>query len=447
MKKFLKITAAIIFSLLIFFVGIFKYRQFRANRILISKNAVTVIKISVDEIYKSLAANLIANPGFYFKSDLKKEPFSKTDRFENGLKIPASIYFYTIDKAPETTIFSRLEIKNFDEFEGFLQNTLHLQISKRNGNLRIAKSKLGNIVICYNDENAALALATQIEDYEPILLDILNQKKFIKLSNSNFSKLLEQKEHLAFSNKENNGWVSFNNGAINLSNEFSANNLIPTKGKHQKLNEKATISFWLNANLKSTENKIYKYKNISLEQDSLLKYFNGNIDFEWINSFQKNDSVITYEYNDDFEKVEKISVQKKLVPNFIINVNTKTNGLKKYLAKQGLVNLDSNVIDKNIFPLYYVFVNESPKNLSLSTQKAISVNNENVLANDFVYLDVDFQKLSKQINEPIVTKYFKLLDRLKIKGKVLTGGKANLNADLELKNKDINSLYQLLKSL
>jgi hypothetical protein len=72
MKKFLKITAAIVILLLIFFVGMFKYRRYVAEQTLIPKNATSLIKINVDELYKTLASNMLGNPGYYFKSDLKK---------------------------------------------------------------------------------------------------------------------------------------------------------------------------------------------------------------------------------------------------------------------------------------------------------------------------------------------------------------------------------------
>ncbi|MFC3559590.1 hypothetical protein [Pedobacter jamesrossensis] len=447
MKKFLKITAVIVLSLLIFFVGTFKYRQYQANQFLIPKNANAVVKISVDEIYKTLAANIIANPVYYFKSDLKKDSTNKNDKFYNGLKIPASLYFYNIAGAPSTTFFSRFQIKNVKDFENFLRNTLHLEIAKEIGNINIAKSKLGNFSICYNSKAAALALATQIENYEPILLDILNEKNFIKTSDSQFKKILTRKEHLAFSNKENSGWINFNNGVINFCNEFITNEVIPLSSiKHRKLSENATIGFWLNANFKSIDKKVYKYKNFSLEKDSLLKYYNNNIDFEWTNSIQQTDSVITYEYNDDFEKVEKVSLKKRNIPLFSLNFSTKQNGFKNYLAKQGLVNLDSNILNKNTFPLYKVFIKTDANNINFSTAKEQTVNTDKVSSDDFFYLNIDFIRLNKQLEIPIVTNYFKILKRLEVKGKAIDQDKANLQGKLELKNEDINSLYQILKS-
>lgn len=447
MKKFLKITAVILISLLVFFVGTFKYRQYKANQISIPKNTTSLIKIGVDEIYKSLAANMIANPQFYFKYNLRKDTKSNFDAFEHGLKIPASIYFYNITNTPITTFFSRFEIKEIKEFENFLKNTLHLQIFKKIEGVNLAKSKFGNFVIAYNSNSAAIALAIQTENYEPILLNLLKQKDFVKINNSRFKELLKRKEHLAFNNKENNGWINFNNGIINFSNDFLTKDIILLRSvKHRKLSENTIMSFWLSGNFKPLRNKVYKYKNFSLNRDSLLKYYNGNVDFEWTNSIQQTDSIITYEYNDNFEKVEKVSLQNRNIPLFFANIETKTNGFKNYLAKQDLVNLDSNTINRNVFPLYKVFVNDNIEYLNFSTQKAKAINANKVSSEDFFYLNVDFIKLTKQLEMPVITNYFKVLKRFEIKGKTTNKGKANLKGKLQLKDENINSLYQILKS-
>ena len=70
MKKFLKITAAIVILLLIFFAGVLKYRRYQAGQTLIPKNATGIIKINVDELYQTVALNILGNPGYYLKSDV-----------------------------------------------------------------------------------------------------------------------------------------------------------------------------------------------------------------------------------------------------------------------------------------------------------------------------------------------------------------------------------------
>lgn len=448
MKKFLKITAAIVILLLVFFAGVLKYRKYQVTQTLIPKNATGIIKINVDELYQTIVLNMTGNPGYYLKSDVKKGAAIKIDKYATGLSIPASIYFYNLAAQPAGTVFSRLDIKNSTDFENFIKNVLHLQIIKKAKGISMAKSRLNNFMLCYNNKAVAMVITTQIRNFEPILTDILNQKNMIKASESPLKEVLDQNGHIIFANAENNGRIDFKSGSVNFSYVFLAKDILPAaQSVHHQINPISTVSFWLNTNLKPGDHKIYKFKNLSLEQDSLIKYYNGKLDFEWTNFITQIDSIITYEYNDDFEKVEKVSLQKRNIPSISVNVGSKGNGLKNYLAKQGLINLDSNTVNKNAFPLYKVFVNSNRENLNFSTVKNQNFSTSKVTSTDFLYLNVNLIKLGQQMETPFINSYFKTLRNLEVKGKLFDNKKVQIDGKLELKNGDINALYQILKGL
>ena len=446
MKRFLKIAAVIIISLLIFFVGTFKYRQHKANEVSIPKNTGSLMKISVDEIYKSIAANMIANPGYYFKSNTNTGTKSNFDGFDHGLKIPASIFFYTIDDKPKTAFFSRLAISDFQKFSNFIKNTLKLNIIKASG-LNLAKNNLKNFTILFNEEYAAIALSTQVGEFESILKDILNEKNFVKLGDSKFSDLKKSTDHLAYVDKDNDAAINFENGEISFTNGFLSKEIMPaTKAAHRQLNTTSAIGFWLNADFKTNAKQTLKLRDTSLEQDSLVKYYKGYLDFEWLNTTQQIDSVITYDYNDDFEKVEKVTLKKRDIPNFVVNISSDAIGLKNYLSRQSIINRDSGIIDKSVFPLYKIFVGGDNKQLVFSTRKGNKVAETTELSNDFFALNVNFPKLNKEINIPVLSKYLEMLKQLNLSGKVVSGT-VKINGKLDFANDDINSLYQLLKSM
>ncbi|RNL54039.1 hypothetical protein [Pedobacter jejuensis] len=445
MKRFLKIIVLIIILLLVFFVGTFKYRQYKANQVAIPKNATALIKISVDEIYKSLALNMISNAGYYLKTDttLKK---NKANKFDFGLKIPASIYLYTIENQTQTTVFSRFEIDDFQEFSNFIKQTLKLNITKTS-DYYLAKNSFAKFNILFNKQYAAIALSTQTDNLEPILRDILNQKEFIQIGDSKFNSLKNATNHIAYAAKELTGSVDFEDGAINFAHEFSSNGIVPTAtSTHKPFNETSAIKFYLNADFKADNEKTLKLKNFNLQRDSLLKYYKGSLDFEWINSTQQTDSVITYEYNDDFEKVEKVTMQKRDVPNILLSIDADANGLKKYLSQQNIINTDSGLVNKAIFPLYKVFIGGDDKQLVFATKKTESINTKKIATDNFASLMVDFTKLNKQINIPVFSSYTKNLTRLNANGKFTGNDKIKVDGKLELVNKNINALYQLLKN-
>jgi hypothetical protein len=445
MKKFLKITAAIVILLLIFFVGMFKYRRYVAEQTLIPKNATSLIKINVDELYKTLASNMLGNPSYYFKSDFKKDTSNKPDKFNNGLKIPASLYFYTIERK-SGIYFSRFEVKNVNDFENALRNLMHLEITKKTEGTNIAKSKLGNVVIYYNSKSAAISLSVNVENVDKELMDILNQKNFVKAIDSKFKYASKSVQHIAFETALHQGSFDFDNGVVNFNDLVIADQIIPTNTHNRGYNKSAIASLWLNADFKNVTHRAFKTKNFSIDPDSILKYYKGSVDFDWSSTIQQTDSIVTYDYNDDFEKVAKVSLQKRDVPQFSIAINADASGLKNYLAKQKIINLDSNQVNKSAFPLYQVFVESDQQNLYLGTKKQMSFKNESVPSPDFFYFFVNFEKLQNKSAIGQLSTYLTPYKTLNISGK-LVEHKMQFDGKLELVNKDINSLYQILKGL
>ncbi|WP_231427634.1 MULTISPECIES: DUF4836 family protein [Pedobacter] len=448
MKKFLKITAVLILSLLIFFVGTFKYRQYKANQISIPKNATSLIKISIDEIYKSLAKNMIANPGYYFKSDLKKDTTSKLKDFDHGLSISAAIYLYSIDNQPNTALFTKLEIDDVKKFENFLKNVLQFNIVKQKDGINLAKSKLGNVALLYNKDYAAVAISGMAANFNSTLNDILDQKNNTSISDSQFSNLTKSTQHIAFSNCSNEAYINFESGTVKFDYTFLSKAIIPSKKpSHKKFDNASTISFWMNADLKALHSNPLKIKNTQLHQDSVLKYYRGYLDFEWLNTLNQTDSIITYEYNDDFEKVEKVTLQKINIPNITVGIDADAKGLQNYLDQKDVINLNSGTINKSFFPLYKVYVSKMNKQFLLSTGKNPKTKSAMIQSDDFLGLNINFLKLRREANFPLITRYFQNLQKLEIKGKAISNRKVNITGDLSFKNDKINSLYQILKML
>ncbi|MFW0716714.1 hypothetical protein [Pedobacter sp. N23S346] len=446
MKKFFKIIAVIILSLLIFFVGIFKYRQYQANQVSVPLNAESVLKIGVDEMLESLAANMISNPGFYLKSEDKQKLKKEKSKLSSSLKIPASLYLYFLQNQPKTAIFSRFEIKQLKDFETFLTHTLGFKVVKRPNGINFASARLGNVVICYNNEAAAIVVSGEIKNFDSVLISILKEENFVKLGDSKFNKLKDLTNHIAYINNQNSFTADFKDGAINFNADFLTESILPAaKPQHRTFNKESTASIWLNADFSKAAHKTYQFKNTTIAQDSLLKYYKGYLDFEWTNSTPQTDSIITYEYNDDFEKVEKITLQKRQVPNFTLNIAADANGLKSYLSRQKIINLDSGTVNKSVFPLYKAFVGGDDQQLYIGTTENIKVNENKERSTDFFSLDVNFRKLNAQINITGVNRYLKSFNKLEVKGKSVNRHQIRLDGKLTLINENINSLYQLLK--
>ncbi|RZL39362.1 MAG: hypothetical protein EOO96_00850 [Pedobacter sp.] len=450
MKKFLKIAAVILISLLIFFIGTLTYRNYSANQITIPENTTSLVKISVDEILKTLALNAISNPVHYFKSDTEKNIGRSFKRIDHGLSIPANLYLYTIKDQPSTSFFARFKIRNLQNFEDFLSKAVGFKIKKGSNKLNYAKSVLGNIAICYNEKSAAVVFSSHIANFDAALKDVLNEKDFKKMSDDEFSQLISSNSHIAFEENAQFGELDFKSGEISFNGIFNTPKGMKIKSglnSHQPANTNNVINFWLTADFERNTKKEFKLKNVLIEQDSLVKYYQGYIDMEWINTIKQTDSIITYEYNDDFEKVQKVTLQQKDVPNFLINISADALPLKNYLARQNLIHLDSAMVNKSVFPLYQVFVGGNSKQVIFSTKREPSLHQYSQKTNNFLSLNVNFKQLNRQFSLPIISRYLQSLKYLAVTAQATGDKKIALQGKLEMNNKDINALYQLLKTL
>ena len=108
---------------------------------------------------------------------------------------------------------------------------------------------------------------------------------------------------------------------------------------------------------KRQKDKFKKLTNLSL--DSINNYWNGELDFS-IKSFEnKTDTITTYEYDDDFNKIEKKSVDVKIIPNINFRIGGST--IFDYLySKKSIQNVEGeNIAVLN--PLFKTYASKGGK--------------------------------------------------------------------------------------
>ena len=107
MKKILIILLAIITLLAVAYFGFFKYRQIQANNFLIPSNTESLVKINVDELYKTIGISYLKHPEQY-KGTEKKDLKQRIEDLNTGIQIPANIYLFTL-KGNKENYFSKFK--------------------------------------------------------------------------------------------------------------------------------------------------------------------------------------------------------------------------------------------------------------------------------------------------------------------------------------------------
>lgn len=442
MVKFLKITAAIVLLLFVFYFGFFKYRQIQANKIFIPVTTQTLFKINVDELYKTIAISYLKHPSQYAGAD-KKGIREKIAGLNTGLKIPANIYIYTLKGKAKNTFYTCLEIADSLAFNRFMLKKLAL-LKK---DAHFFQSADSTLCFLFNKTTVSMAFTMTKEPVKNILKEIQDQKNMVKISDSKFAQMANLTDHFSFQNAENLSKINFIDGKIDFSSEFENKWIEPAaEPKHRMLNPESTLSMWLNGKIKP--DLIKKNNPISpslLSKDSFFRFYKDYVDFEWTKIITQVDTIVGYEYNDNFEQVEKKILQNRKIPSITINLNADDKAVSNYLYSLGALDQSTGKISSSMIPLYQAYFKGSDGNVLLTTVKDAKPDLKRISSADFFYFKVDFKKLIKQTSIPLIADKLGSFSQLEIKAKSTRKDQIKLESELLFLNKDANALIQLLK--
>lgn len=440
MKKILIRAAAIITLLLLFLYAFLEFRQFRSYNIPVHANAGMIIKLNADAFIRTM----IWDNGFNFTSRInrtgKKE---KGKPIKTGLQIPANIFLHSVSSKNAGTFFCTLKIKNADAFKYYLETNYQIQLKQTESYF---SGKKDNITILFNKNYAAIAYSKINENVNDVLEDLLSGNNLLPINDLLIKKLKKKRNHITFVTKDAlatfdfEGRKLFLNAVIRNSTEL----LVPETRKKRVFSSDACGSFYFNAKPSSSLFKpSYHFRKFSFESDSILKYWNGYADMELLGSVTQQDTITTYDYDDNFEKKEKQTITEVKTPLLFLQLSTRTSGLAGYLKKQGIITTD-NKINKEVFPLYNVSTTETKSALLFSTAENTLTTKQSISAAPFFELLVNFNQLRKHHDFPLLNKYTSHMNDLSFTG-IFTGAKTiSLKGNVDFDQSALKTITEIL---
>lgn len=443
MKRFLVTTAAILVLLLVCFTGYVQYRKWVSFRTLIHKDATSLIRINVYGIIQSAAIDLIrggTSPGK--KEHGKKEPEEKT-----GIDLPANVFVYTVKGKAATTLFTSLSINDRKAFERTVRKLLKEPVTDSTNPVYTVIAGLdGQVTIAYNKAIAAIAYSAGREEVLSILTDVLAERNVVPVAESRFSEIKKRTAHIAYMDEhDNHGLLRFKDGRIIAGVFLPVDGLqLPEQTTHPVRSSQSCLNFWLNADLKKMlTGKKWTIDRYTIEGDSLLKYYHGATQLEVKGTVLQKDSIITYGYNDNFEKIAQVELRETAVPQIQAMLRADGSGLYRYLAGQGLIHADSGIVNRAVFPLYQLYVWKTATGLQLGTGKTPPANKQ-VTDRVCSGLEVDFDQLLRQQQIPMAGKYLQPLKSLSVKAFVESDQLITIDAVLHFDDAHKNAAVLLM---
>lgn len=429
------LTAVVLLLLSVIYIY-FSWRKHEAYKDAVHADAAFILKVDADQLYRTLVLDYVTSPSNYFKQDKKS--------IESGLRIPAQIFIYTLKSKSAKTYFSTFDVASPLQLKSFLSQKMGITAFSTMGQYTRGTSRDGRLTVAFNRHRFAAGYALNKENVDDVLADLLNRKNMMSDEDPKLLKLKSLDQHLAYVFEDVMGTGEFKDGLIQVEGDFNFEGFV-LKDKnfsHRVFAKDAVVKMWFSAKpaLDKRRGEI-QVKDYRIYPDSLLKYCDGYFDLELGSPVSQIDTVVTYEYNDDFEKEETLTPRTVKVPGINGLVAGNAAGLLNYLRKADLVR--GAVVHKEIFPLYQVYTRTEGNYLMWSTAKNQPVSESRVSSPYFFSLEADLARLKAQGQFPLPEKYFGQVSRLFINARYGSPGKHHFDIALHFKIKDINALRQL----
>ncbi len=431
MRKKLAIAAAIILLLLLSFFGILRYRQYSSYKVPVHAEAQTIIKVNADDFLKMFVRNYGIN---FIKKIAKRDTTEKAPSLNTGIWLPGNFFIYNLASLKPTTLFCTLPVFNQQDFLLFAQKKWKILFVKRDG-IYVGSNEAGTLNVACNADYISFSWSPAKENVQPYLKEILAGKDLTVQHPILANRLKDQQLPLVAINGNNIVSLDFNDNQLLLHAAIENIDGIKFPATFQQRSFTAEPHSYISFNGQldpSLFKKEYNIKQYSLATDSILGYLQDYLDVQLGPGILQKDSISTYEYDDNFEKVAKITVTDVQVPSIQLSVKA-SPGLLQYLQRQQIISTNLE-LNSEVFPLYKVKLRQQDAMLDFTTggnnfQQALTP------SDNFLTLKLDVAKTTAQLNLPFLEAYVKNIllvemegtrkqEKIRLEGKVLFKGNA-----------------------
>ncbi|KMQ63862.1 hypothetical protein ACM40_03550 [Chryseobacterium sp. BLS98] len=294
-KKKLIVPLFVLLAAAVYFVFFYKNKTLK----FVPENADIVVLIDVKKLMGEYISSLITHPSKWSESQKKDKKIIPLK--DSGIRIPDFLQIFHLKGTQFSEWYSVVELKDPQKFSVFLKN--HQFISKGNNIFR-----KDQIFIKIEGENCILGTSDiSFPSIQQFLFRSSGKKTFT--SDQFISSSLGSISFIS-GQKIQNFSIELKADEIEMKNNADAVSFV---GAISDIREK---SHFLEAELDEQHMKNYaRFFGKNLVDSAQIHYFKATADLE-----QVNDTIISYGYDDNFNEIEKKTVQKIIQPNYIIHL-------------------------------------------------------------------------------------------------------------------------------
>jgi len=352
-------------TLLLLFItyGIYWFRYERAFSSLktVPKETIAVFQINLRNIEQSFLLDFLKNPLLYTKKKDSLQAKKKHPSLISLLKFPRNLILYATDSCQLPVFYSEpVQVKDTVAFHDFLTNNNYKEIGVNSGFASIYSKNHHSFILKESTLTIGLHSTKTLSqiNIKNVYPSVENNVEVKKIFNFDYT------TDLQFWN-QNTGVFSgdFSNGCIRFkSDAYSDLGTISKKYKNAVayIDGNLKIIPFLQDPITAEKRAFKKLTNTSL--DSINKYWTGNIQLIFHDFKTITDTIISYDYDENFNQLEKKKLQQRTIPHLSLNFGKRNpSELWSYFKKNNTfkqVKKDSLFTLIPLLPLKSTFLNE-----------------------------------------------------------------------------------------
>ncbi|GEM_PF-5110069 len=437
-------------AVLLLTVYLLRYNQSQVFEHRVPKSATKVVNVHLRQIENNLLFDFLAHPIIYLKSKLRKDSLKrKKFPFANGVEIPENILFFSNATSLDNHWFS--SVFNVKDQENLTSYFLQEKFVKSNVEGMEFYSK-GNWVIAIHENKLLLVIKrNHTAEISKIVASVFNEKAFLHQTSELLKPIILNESDVSFSSKEH-GFLeaNFKEGIFEISGNLDSDFFIADAYPIIKGNPISYLTAKVNKDNLFFQNFVLntadKFKELThLSLDSIVNKWDGKFYLKIDAIENKTDSIITYDYDDDFNKVEKMAIEKKNIPNLRIKLGQESpSNLWRYFWSKNAIQLHKGDTVFTTIPIYQFMATDAKENLELSVNNSVDqIHSKEISSKLNFYVDVE-KYLQKPLDLPLKPNQKKVLDLIR-KSSIHLSENNEFVLKIELKNRSRNFLGQLIK--
>lgn len=421
-KKLVYIVIIVVATIALGAYGWFYFQRRVSLKVDVPSGTVAVLRINTATIFRKW---LIHDRG---KTRLKRR---------TGLEIPVNIFAYT--QNVKDGFVARFNIKEPNVFQDWTQQDFDAieqnacSIFKHKKCSIYLKQEAGFVQIYFPFSKVNDSMISRVFNVSTAVTPI---------AETVFAPIIDMDGDMIYCSGNNRGSITFNHQTIDISTVIDtawiAEGYSPKTFVVPSQAQAYIISSTKVSDLISMD--LFHFK------DSL----NDIVDYGWSATLLEGThfmfkETVSYDYNDDFEKIEMIKKDTILVPQILYCIATKQNACSR-LSSMGFVK--EQKVKRDIFPLWQLFLNCSDKGIDISTDSTFHCHKgiEYTLTNDTIMKSVvRLSSIKDNKNWSFIRSYLQPFESVQASAQQVKG-KTYFSMQIRMQNKDVFSLSSLAKS-